>query len=268
MRDLAGPPQADVEIPDPVRRIGERGSILPVWRNQLGGLTFEVRGPLGRLFVKWAPAGSNLDLAAEAARLEWASNFVNVPHVVDRGWDEEGSWLSTSALPGTSAVADRWRTEPAPAVRAMGEGLRRLHEALPVSSCPFEWSAEKRLREARGLARAGDADPAGWHDEHRDLRIDDALGVLADVPAPDRLVVCHGDACAPNTLVSDDGRCTGHVDFEFLGRADRWADLAVATWSTRWNYGPGWESALLDAYGVDPDAERTAYYRLLWDLAP
>jgi hypothetical protein len=53
-----------------------------------------------------------------------------------------------------------------------------------------------------------------------------------------------------------------------LGVADRWADLAIATWSTTWNYGPGWETALLDAYGIAPDPDRTRYYRLLWDLGP
>jgi kanamycin kinase len=47
-----------------------------------------------------------------------------------------------------------------------------------------------------------------------------------------------------------------------------WADLAIATWSTNWNYGPGWELTLLEAYGVGPDPERTAYYRLLWELGP
>jgi kanamycin kinase len=69
----------------------------------------------------------------------------------------------------------------------------------------------------------------------------------------------------PNTLIGDDGRWTGHVDLGALGVADRWADLAVATWSTVWNYGPGFEAALLDAYGVEPDEERTAFYRRLWD---
>jgi len=49
---------------------------------------------------------------------------------------------------------------------------------------------------------------------------------------------------------------------------DRWADLAIATWSAGWNYGPGWERPLLDAYGVPPDPDRTRYYRLLWDLGP
>ena len=34
--------------------------------------------------------------------------------------------------------------------------------------------------------------------------------------------------------------------------------------STEWNYGPGWE-ADLEAYGIEPDRERIAYYRELWN---
>ncbi len=94
-----------------------------------------------------------------------------------------------------------------------------------------------------------------------------ALAVLGAPPDVDRLVVCHGDACCPNTLLDSSGRYTAHVDLAALGVADRWADLAVATYSTVWNYGPGWEGPLLDAYGIDPDPERTRYYRQLWDLA-
>jgi kanamycin kinase len=98
--------------------------------------------------------------------------------------------------------------------------------------------------------------------------VDQALGLLADIPAVDRLVVCHGDACAPNTLITEDGRWSGHVDLGDLGVADRWADLAIASWSLAWNYGPGWDGLLLDAYGVAADPGRTRYYRLLWDLGP
>jgi kanamycin kinase len=57
-----------------------------------------------------------------------------------------------------------------------------------------------------------------------------------------------------------------YLDLGELGVADRWWDLAVATWSTTWNLGPGWEPAFLEAYGIDPDPERIAYYRLLYDL--
>jgi len=80
-------------------------------------------------------------------------------------------------------------------------------------------------------------------------------------------VVCHGDACAPNTLIGDDGRFVAHVDLGHLGVADRWADLAVAAWSTEWNFGPGYDAIVYEAYGTSPDAARIAYYRLLWDLA-
>ena len=81
----------------------------------------------------------------------------------------------------------------------------------------------------------------------------------------DRLVVCHADACCPNTLIGDDGRWTAHVDLGLLGLGDRWADIAVASMSTEWNYGPGWEDALIEAYGVEPDRERLSYYRELWN---
>ncbi|MQY26671.1 hypothetical protein NRB56_22430 [Nocardia sp. RB56] len=51
-----------------------------------------------------------------------------------------------------------------------------------------------------------------------------------------------------------------------LGVADRWADLGTAAWSADYNYGPGWVRPLLDAYGVDEDVERLAYYRRLWEI--
>ncbi len=42
-------------------------------------------------------------------------------------------------------------------------------------------------------------------------------------------------------------------------------DIAVASMSTEWNYGPGWEDALIEAYGVEPDRARLSYYRELWN---
>jgi kanamycin kinase len=142
-----------------------------------------------------------------------------------------------------------------------------MHEALPVGACPFSWSAEDRLADARQQAARHRLDPARWHETHRRLGSDRALDLAAHIPPVDRRVVCHGDACAPNTLLAANGRWSGHVDLGRLGTGDLWADLAIAAWSTEWNYGPGWEKPLLDAYGVPPDPERTRYYRLLWDLS-
>jgi kanamycin kinase len=199
-----------------------------VWVNGLGGVTFRVGS--GTEFIKVArkvgEAGA-FDFADEARRLRWAAPFATVPPVLDFGVDGDWAWLRTGGVPGLSAVHPRWLAAPDVAVRAIGVGLRTLHDSLPASSCPFDWSAASRLAM---LAPARRAD-------------------LGDPPPADRTVVCHGDACSPNTLINDHGRCCGHVDFGALGVADRWADLAVATLSLQWNY-PGrvWDAEFFAAY--------------------
>lgn len=252
---IAAIPDSPVAVPAAVRGLVGAALATPVWRNELGGLTFRIDAADGRSrFLKWSPPGGP-DLSAEIARLRWAAPLWPVPPVLDHGADDDGSWLLTDGLPGASAVDPRWVARPRAAVRAIGEALRALHDALPVADCPFGWALEDRRDRAHTAAAALGTSAAD-------------LARLADAPDIDRLVVCHGDACAPNTLIGDDGRFTGHVDLGTLGVADRWADLAVATWSTEWNYGPGWDGELLAAYGIAPDAERTAYYRLLWDCTP
>jgi kanamycin kinase len=260
--------RADGDVPALPHAVGAlvgRGSAVLVWENEAGGRTFRWLGEDGAVrYCKWAPLAAGLDLAGEAARLRWAGVFTRVPRVLDQGADAEGAWLMTEALPGSSAVAPEWRARPRRAVRAIGEGLRALHEALPAASCPFSWSVADRVRRA---APTWPRPSSQVHPEHRSRSWPETVALLQNPPPLDRVVVCHGDACAPNTLMQVNGRCAGHVDLDQLGVADRWADLAVATWSTVWNYGAGWEEELLAAYGVAPDAVRTAYYRLLWDYA-
>ena len=260
--------QADRAAPASVLALADGEVVRPVWENELGGRTFEVGAGERRRFVKSAPAGSGLDLAAEAARLAWAVAFTPVPRLLGQGRDAAGDWIVTSSLAGTMAVAPRWRADPRTAVAAIGAGLRAMHEALPAARCPFSWSAGDRLADARRRAALGQVDPAAWAEDFPGLSVAGALDLLAEIPPVDKLVVCHGDSCPPNTLVGDDGRWSGHVDLGDLGVADRWADLAVATRSATGNYGPGWEIPLLDAYGVAPDVDRSRYYRLLWDLGP
>jgi kanamycin kinase len=76
--------------------------------------------------------------------------------------------------------------------------------------------------------------------------------------------------------------CSGHVDLGDLGVADRppalraggptacegsapRADLAVAEWSLRYNYGGDWRDEFFDAYGVAPEADRMDRYLRLWE---
>ena len=253
-------------LPEAVRELAAARQVCLAWENE-DALTFEVGNGADRCFVKWAPAGSPLDLAAEAARMAWAAAYTPVPRVLDLGADGEGSWLVTALLPGHNAVSQRWLADPHTAVIAIGEGLRAMHDALPVADCPFSWMAQDRITAAQQAAAAGYVDTSNWAPEDLELGIEGAIAQIRDAPSADKLVVCHGDACAPNTLIADNGRWSGHVDLGDLGVSDRWADLAVAALSIGWNYGPGWEQVLLDAYGIKPDAERTRYYRLLWELS-
>lgn len=226
-------PSDPVPTPDVVATIAAGREVRAVWRNELGGLTFRIGR--GEEFVKTGPG----DFRAEALRLEWAGRHIVVPRVLGVGSD----WLHTAGLPGYSGVDPRWAEDPAVVARAAGRGLRVLHDRLPVDSCPFDWSVSTRLHSVAPHARPG----------------------LAEPPAVDLLVVCHGDACTPNTLIGADGQYCGHVDLDALGVADRWADLAVAAMSLEWNFTGSWESELLGAYGIEPDAIRLDYYRRLWE---
>jgi kanamycin kinase len=236
-------PLAPVPIPDRVHTLARGARLTPVWANELGGLTFRTDDDR---FIKWGPRNPEVDAAAEAERLVWAAAYTRVPHVLDAGHDATEEWLVTAALAGRSAADPRWIAEPATAVRAVGAGLRILHDALPVEACPFEWSVPTRIENAAG----------------RGIRLPDALHAA---PPIDARVVCHGDACVPNTLLDDGGDPVAHVDLGSLGVADRWADIAVAAMSTEWNYGPGWHDVLIEAYAIEPDRERLAYYRDLWN---
>lgn len=268
---IAAPPPAGHDVSPSVTALAEGRPLRAVWLNQLGGLTYAVGSPPDR-FVKWNPAGNGIDLRREADRLRWASPIIDVPHVLEVGENDHGSWLVSEAMVGSSAVDERWKRDPAVAVAAVGAGLRFLHDRLPVKSCPFSWRTSDRVADARRrwdageLVRSGGVGPVDDGGSALTVRAGVAL-VEAGEPIED-LVVCHGDACAPNTLIGPDGRFSGHVDLGSLGVGDRWGDLAIATWSTEWNYGPGWEPPLLDAYGAEPDPDRSHYYRVLWDLGP
>jgi kanamycin kinase len=216
------------------------GPVTLVWENEVGGLTGRVEGDEPR-FIKWNPANSGESLSAEAERLRWLEGRHPAPVVLDYVATGDAELMVTRALAGRSAVDPVWLDRPNDAVRAIALGLRRLH-ALPAAGCPFDWDVTMRIRDAPATV---------------------ALADLSNPPPIDRLVVCHGDPCAPNTLLDENG-FIANVDFGRLGLADRWADLAVATMSLGWNYGNYDEAVFWDAYGIEPDAERITYYRALW----
>ena len=141
-----------------------------------------------------------------------------------------------------------WLSDRHPSPRVIASGsddeaqwlsLRAIH-AIPIDDFPSHWTSEV------WVGRAPDS--------------------LGPRPPLDQVVLVHGDACAPNTLISTTGEWTGNVDFGDLAVGDRWADLAIASLSLDWNFGEGHQGELFEAYGIEPDEERIRYYRALWQL--
>jgi kanamycin kinase len=224
-----------IEVPRIARTLAGGRDPELAWRNELGGLTFRI----GARYLKWNPRSTGTDLERERVRLAWLSERHPAPRVLDHGSDGEAQWLLTEGLPGGPAVGDEWRARPSEAIRAIAAGLRAIH-AVPIEDFPAEWTAQVWV---------GRQPPS-----------------LGSRPPIDTPVLVHGDACAPNTLISHEGAWTGNVDFGDLAIGDAWADLAVASMSLDWNFGEGHQPEFFKAYGIQPDEERIRYYRALWHL--
>jgi kanamycin kinase len=214
-------------------------ALTPVWRNEGGGLTGR-RG--ADRCAKWAPAGCGVDLAREAGRPASSpsrSSSGTAPTTTVLAGDRRapGPQCGGPPLarrPGHRRGRDR-RGTAGVARRAPGRGVSvRLVSDRPGGRCPPP-------------SRRGLLGPAHWQPEHTALPVPEVLARLAERPDVDRQVVCSGDACSPNTVLAADGSCSGPPGLGDGGVADRWAELAVATWSTQWNYGPRCEEHLLTA---------------------
>lgn len=223
------------EIPEVVRSLAADEALEPVWRNELGGLTFRIASR----YVKWNPQSTGINLDRERVRLEWIADRHPAPGVLDHGADHDAQWLVTAALLGECAVGDRWRARRPEAIAAIATGLRAMH-AIPIDAVPSVWASDS------------------WA-----CRQPASLGPRPPVHEP---VLVHGDACAPNTLIDLAGEWVGNVDFGDLAVGDRWADLAIASMSLDWNFGEGHQDEFFDAYGMERDEERIRYYRALWHL--
>jgi aminoglycoside phosphotransferase len=255
-----------MKIPGQMRRYVTGWQLELAWESPQAS-TWRLTGPAGRRrYLKRVPAGAAVTLRGEAARMRWAAQAgLPVPPVIVACAAGQAEWLLTDALPGTNAVESDLRRDPAALVPVLAAGLRRFHLA-PTESCPFPFRIENALARVRQRVAAGLIDGAAMHPEHAHLNPEAALAELERLrPESEDLVVCHGDYCLPNVLISGD-RATGFVDLGELGVADRWRDLAIGTWSVTWNLGPGWEDEFLASYGAGRDDRRTAFYRLLYDM--
>lgn len=222
-------PPSGTPVPEAIAALAGDDPLELVWQNEQGGVTARIERPGGAIFAKWNPPGSIESLRDEAERMRWLGRLglVPVPRVLGEHRDAAGELLVTAAIPAVSIVSPAGRRCPAAAAAALGAGLRALH-AIDAASCPFpapDWAAREVVE-----------DP----------------------------VVCHGDPCAPNTLIAG-GAFAGIVDLGRVGVSDRWADLSIASWSLEWNGLAAAAPSFWRAYGIRRDDARIAPWRALWE---
>jgi kanamycin kinase len=218
-------------------------------------------------FAKVDRAGRHPNLRGEAERMIWAAAYLSVPEVVEVTERDGSTILITESLPGRDGTDPVWRDDLRALVRALGRGLAAFHHAVGEEWCPFRFDVERALDHVAQRVAAGGIEAEGFHHEHQHLTPTAALEQLrATAPTSEDLVVCHGDYCPPNSLLIE-GEVTGYVDLGELGVADRWRDIAIGGWSAVWNFGPQYEALFYESYGVEPDPERIAFYRLLWEMS-
>lgn len=242
------------------------GDWTPVTSGESGALVF--RSADGQRYAKCAPAD---ELAQERDRVAWlGTTGIPGPAVLDWQVGEGDACLVTSAVRGVPA--DR---VPASVLRqawpAITAAVRALH-ALPSDGCPFGRRLSRMFAMAEDVVARGAVDPEFLPVEQQTTPPAELLARLAG-QVDHRLgqevhdtVVCHGDLCLPNIILDPDTlRVTGFIDLGRLGRADRYADIALLlanareTWPDE-NQARAADTAFARDYGIALDADRQRFY--------
>ncbi|MGW4898139.1 APH(3'') family aminoglycoside O-phosphotransferase [Kitasatospora sp. NPDC004240] len=263
MDDHSGP-----RVVSPVL-LGVGGDWLPVTTGESGAFVFR-SADAGR-YAKCVPVADAADLAAERDRIVWLSaQAVPGPAVLEWFDTDAGACLVTSAVHGVPA--DQVSAED---LRGswdrIADAVRRLHE-VPVSQCPFHRGLDTMVTLARDVVARDAVNPQFLPVEQQHTPPTDLLTRLTrqvprrrDQEAGDT-VVCHGDLCLPNIMLDPQTLdVSGFIDLGRLGRADRYADLALLlanareTWTDE-EQAQAADVAFAEKYGITLDHERLRFY--------
>jgi len=205
------------------------------------------------------------ELLAEKERLHWLQGRLPVPQVYAFSADERRSFLLLSEIPGLESCDKTFERDIPAIVRLLAEGLRLIHR-VKIDDCPFDRRLTNTIALAKRRVEAGLVDESDFDEQRRQRRTSELFEtLLKSRPEMEDVVFTHGDYCLPNILIEPSPpRIAGFIDWGRAGIADRYQDLALAARSLAYNFGPGWEPLLWEAYGLQTvDAAKIEFYKLL-----
>ncbi|WCD84160.1 Aminoglycoside 3'-phosphotransferase [Streptomyces xanthophaeus] len=248
---------------------GAKSDWLPVTAGESGAAVF--RSADGTRYAKCVAAADAADLKSERDRAAWLSDQgVPGPQVLEWHSGDAGACLVTGTVRGIPADQ-----VSAGDLRAswgrITDAVRALHE-VPVQQCPFSRDLNRMVAAARAVVNRGAVNPEFLPVEQQHTPAPELLARLVpqftlrrDQEAADT-VVCHGDLCLPNIILDPETLdVSGFIDLGRLGRADRYADLALLLTSARETWtdeeqAQAADSAFADGYGISLDHDRLRFY--------
>jgi aminoglycoside 3'-phosphotransferase-2 len=219
----------------------------------------------GSCYLKLASGPAAAPLREEIARTEWLdAHRVRVPRFLMKACTDEVTAALMTAVPGRHPSPEAGDL-PAQ-VDAIGRGLARLH-AVPAADCPFDETLGTRLARAREAIDRNEVDASQFDDRNAGVSPERLYQRLATaMPAPEDIVVVHGDATLENMLIGPDGEL-GFIDCANAGRSDRYLDLAIVEMELRSGFGRDAAERFKAACGIrDWDDRKAAFFGDLYEL--
>ena len=216
-------------------------------------------------YLKVAAYPFEQELLAEKERLEWLHTRLPAPTVIAYATEKQYAYLLTSEIQGLMAYNEQFAQDIPALVRILAEGLRMLHQ-VDVTDCPFDETLSRKIALAQERVQAGNVDESDFDEKHRGMSADTLLKqLLESQPKIENIVFTHGDYCLPNVLIDlESMKLSGFIDLGRAGMADSHQDLALVARSLSYNFGPGWEPLLWEAYGLETiDVAKLDFYQLL-----
>ena len=208
-------------------------------------------------------AQTTYSVIREAEVMQWLKGKLNVPDVLEHGYDKNLEYMIMSEISGKHI--DDFAEEPLQYILNLVKAIKLLH-SVDISNCPFISNLDTRLNELRYLLdnNLADTNVSNWENTTIFTEPEELYEWLLNNKPHEDFVFSHGDIGA-NLFIQNNELF--FYDLARCGIADKWLDIAFCVRDIR-DYFPGsnYEKMFFDMLGIEPDYKKIEYFILLDEL--